>query len=93
MPATEGQSASGQSQPEQSKQSQLPKLASLRLLREMQTLINQQSEPLLSGSIDDEPARARMADRQEALAEQVSRSAGASSCSFFVLPFFVRFCI
>ncbi len=62
-----------QTQPDQQPSSQLPTLASLRLLRQMQSLINQQSEPLLSGTTADEAARSRMADRQQALAEQVAR--------------------
>lgn len=54
--------------------SQLPTLASLRLLRQMQTLINEQSDQLLSGANEtDNSALTRMADRQQALAVQVAR--------------------
>ncbi len=60
----------------ESNKSQLPTLASLRLLRQMQNLINNQTTQLLESQGNGEPssdALTRMADRQQALAEQVAR--------------------
>ena len=72
-PPAPGDANANQSPPDK-QPSQLPTLASLRLLRQMQALINQQSEQLLSGvNAADNSALTRMADRQQALAEQVAR--------------------
>ena len=75
----EASQAAGDTPPENASRddqasSKLPTLASLKLLRQMQTLINQQTEQLLSSpTADDNGALTRMADRQQALAEQVAR--------------------
>ncbi len=74
MPSEQPSATGQQAAKDESSASKMPTLASLKLLRQMQTLINQQSEQLLSepgGS--NEAALARMADRQQALAEQVQR--------------------
>lgn len=71
----------GEQQSSEQRGSKLPMLASLRLLRQMQLLINQQSQQTIGGqdNVDTRAANApdsalvRMADRQQALAEQVAR--------------------
>ncbi len=83
-PPAESDASANQQEARDQKSSQLPALASLRLLRQMQTLINLQSEQLLGqptgqeatgqdAAVQDNSALTRMADRQQALAEQVAR--------------------